>query len=239
MELDNSNLNTKSVSGVFVGNPLCFSDTALKLVEAEFQFMACVRTAAVNDLLLMGTARADAARLIVIDESMLDDLIKVFPKLREAFPMAIFVLAYRRTEIAVSFVSQLHENPSWGDVGFLPMNKNMDCWLSVVRLLASGECYHPVELFTHKPPLPASDKGSKSDQPDINAPPVAEAVNLTARELQVLKSAASGMQNKNIADELELSQHTVKLHMHHIIAKLGVHNRTEAANWFHGRNHGI
>ncbi len=51
----------------------------------------------------------------------------------------------------------------------------------------------------------------------------------------MLKSAAGGKQNKLIADELKLSQHTVKLHMHHVIAKLGVHNRTEAAIWFLGQ----
>lgn len=55
---------------------------------------------------------------------------------------------------------------------------------------------------------------------------------MTERELQVLESAAQGKQNKIIAEELNLSQHTVKLHMHHVIAKLGVHNRTEAAIWY-------
>uniref|UniRef100_UPI000ADF3935 response regulator transcription factor n=1 Tax=Aestuariivita boseongensis TaxID=1470562 RepID=UPI000ADF3935 len=52
---------------------------------------------------------------------------------------------------------------------------------------------------------------------------------LTRREAQVLRLVAKGKQNKIIAEELNLSEHTVKLHIHHVIAKLGVHNRTEAA----------
>ena len=44
---------------------------------------------------------------------------------------------------------------------------------------------------------------------------------------------ASGQPNKIIAGQLNLSEHTVKLHIHRIIGKLGVTNRTEAAIWYH------
>ena len=49
-----------------------------------------------------------------------------------------------------------------------------------------------------------------------------------ARELQILAMVARGLQNKLIAAALGLSEHTVKIHLHNIITKLGVHNRTEA-----------
>lgn len=52
---------------------------------------------------------------------------------------------------------------------------------------------------------------------------------LTVRELEVLAMVARGHQNKIIAADLGLSEHTVKIHIHNIIRKLGVHNRTEAA----------
>ncbi len=48
----------------------------------------------------------------------------------------------------------------------------------------------------------------------------------------MLELVSHGLQNKTIAAELSLSEHTVKLHMHHIIGKLGVRNRTEATVWF-------
>jgi DNA-binding NarL/FixJ family response regulator len=50
---------------------------------------------------------------------------------------------------------------------------------------------------------------------------------LTAREWQVVKSAALGMQNKEIARQLGLSEHTVKNYLFRVFEKLGVSNRVE------------
>lgn len=51
---------------------------------------------------------------------------------------------------------------------------------------------------------------------------------LTARETEVLELVASGLSNKQIADELGISAHTVKFHVNAILGKLDVHSRTEA-----------
>jgi DNA-binding NarL/FixJ family response regulator len=51
---------------------------------------------------------------------------------------------------------------------------------------------------------------------------------LTPRELSVLRLVALGMGNKQIAGELGISTHTVKYHLASLLAKLGVHSRTEA-----------
>lgn len=51
---------------------------------------------------------------------------------------------------------------------------------------------------------------------------------LTARETEVLELVASGLSNKQIAEELKISAHTVKFHVNAILAKLDVHSRTEA-----------
>ncbi len=52
---------------------------------------------------------------------------------------------------------------------------------------------------------------------------------LTARELDVLALLAAGKTNRQIAANLHLSLSTVKTHLEHIIAKLGVSDRTQAA----------
>ncbi|MBA7650607.1 Transcriptional regulatory protein LiaR [subsurface metagenome] len=51
---------------------------------------------------------------------------------------------------------------------------------------------------------------------------------ITSRETEVLKLAARGMSNKDIADELFLSLRTVKAHLSNIFNKMGVGSRTEA-----------
>jgi two-component system nitrate/nitrite response regulator NarL len=52
---------------------------------------------------------------------------------------------------------------------------------------------------------------------------------LTGRERQILGYVAAGMSNKAIAKALGISHDTVKLHVRHILAKLGLSSRVEAA----------
>ncbi|MBE7707873.1 MAG: response regulator transcription factor [Cyanobacteria bacterium SIG27] len=53
--------------------------------------------------------------------------------------------------------------------------------------------------------------------------------NLTAREYEVLKLVVDGMSNQQIAQELNISEHTSKAHVCNIIQKLVVDDRTQAA----------
>lgn len=52
---------------------------------------------------------------------------------------------------------------------------------------------------------------------------------LTAREIQILKMLEMGLSNKEIADRLCITLHTVKNHVHSVLSKLGVSTRAEAA----------
>lgn len=57
----------------------------------------------------------------------------------------------------------------------------------------------------------------------------AEEVELTARQIEILQLAAQGLQNKEIAETLSVSEHTVKYHMSEILQRLQVKNRDQAA----------
>jgi len=52
---------------------------------------------------------------------------------------------------------------------------------------------------------------------------------LTAREREILEHLAQGLSNKAIARQLDISHDTVKLHVRHILAKLNLTSRVEAA----------
>jgi DNA-binding NarL/FixJ family response regulator len=51
---------------------------------------------------------------------------------------------------------------------------------------------------------------------------------LTAREVEVLRQVAGGNRNRDIAERLFISEETVKVHVKHIMDKLGASDRTEA-----------
>lgn len=67
-----------------------------------------------------------------------------------------------------------------------------------------------------------------SGKPKKNARASKGANELTDRELEILKLMADGKANKEIANELDLSDKTIKNHIHHIFRKLNVTDRTKA-----------
>ena len=56
-------------------------------------------------------------------------------------------------------------------------------------------------------------------------------VELTPTELKVVQFVARGMANREIADELKVSQRTIESHVSNMLGKTGLHNRTELARW--------
>jgi len=54
---------------------------------------------------------------------------------------------------------------------------------------------------------------------------------LTQREIEILALVAVGARNEEVADELCISPHTVKSHLHNIFKKIDVPNRLQAALW--------
>lgn len=119
--------------------------------------------------------------------------------------------------------------------GVLPMNLQLDIWLSIVRLMLCGGEYFPPHMFRlHRereanPQISERASGLQQHRGTTTNRLISA---LTAREVQILEMVARGLQNKTIAAKFSLSEHTVKIHLHNIIAKLGVHNRTEAAARF-------
>lgn len=63
----------------------------------------------------------------------------------------------------------------------------------------------------------------------FNAPP-RQGADLSEREQTVLRLLAAGLSNDQITDQLSISRNTVRHHVHNILAKLGVTNRTEAVS---------
>ena len=69
---------------------------------------------------------------------------------------------------------------------------------------------------------------AKRDEEDADRAQEVPAPRLTEREMQVLKLVARGMNNRDIAKELFISENTVKNHVRNILEKLQIHSRMEA-----------
>jgi DNA-binding NarL/FixJ family response regulator len=66
----------------------------------------------------------------------------------------------------------------------------------------------------------------REPSPTVDATPGSE--HLTAREVEILRLIARGHRNKQVAAQLNISEHTVKFHISSVMAKLGARTRTEA-----------
>jgi NarL family two-component system response regulator YdfI len=79
-----------------------------------------------------------------------------------------------------------------------------------------------------QPFFPGGDEIQGIRAESSNPAQLSPAEHLTAREGEVLRLVALGQGNKEIAAQLNVSEHTVKFHVSSVLAKLGARSRTEA-----------
>ena len=107
-----------------------------------------------------------------------------------------------------------------GASGYLLKSATRDELLSALRAAAKGET-----IWTRDELRRVSGTLTKAPSAtDCETP-------LTKREGEVLKQLALGLTNKEIALALSISYETVKEHVQHILRKIGVSDRTQAAVW--------
>ncbi|MGZ9164539.1 MAG: response regulator [Anaerolineales bacterium] len=138
---------------------------------------------------------------------------------------AIEKLRDDQPEIAVVILTTFNEDDLMfrglqaGARGYLLKDTDRTTLFNTIRAAARGETLLKPEIMARllsRTNEPAS--GSKSNEP----------VNLTDRELEVLKSVAHGERSKEIAFQLGISERTVKAHLASIYNKLGVDSRAAA-----------
>lgn len=209
----------------FIGSAYSFTDSMMRMIEAEFGDVELRRSSRLSELRQRNPSERDKARLVVVEEALARDLVDRLATYREVAGAAGLVLAYHDCGKAREVFARFYPSDQKPPLLFLPMKASIDVWTSVLKLLFFGEAFLPQELVT----APA-DKG-------FVRPPTDDTGwrKLTAREKQVLAMVSDGKRNKVIAGDLGLSEHTVKLHLHHIFGKIGVKNRTGATRWYLSR----
>jgi DNA-binding NarL/FixJ family response regulator len=107
-----------------------------------------------------------------------------------------------------------------GASGYVLKSCTRDHLLQAIRTTASGESAWTRDELRRVTGALATPRLAA----DVEVP-------LTQRESEVLKQLAMGLTNKEIANTLHISYETVKEHVQHILRKIGVSDRTQAAVW--------
>ncbi len=119
---------------------------------------------------------------------------------------------------------RLFEAIRHGGKGYLLKNMRTSQLLEMLRGIMQGEAAISRKMATRLFDEFSKMRSQLASQQPINA----ENVLLTSRELEVLRLAAGGSSNQEIARDLVISLSTVKNHMRNILSKLQLKNRREA-----------
>jgi len=196
------------------------------LVASHVRFyreaLAQVLEKAREQMILVGVAESAAAAIEQINR-LTPEIALLDMAMSDAFAVArqlgrtpgacrIVALGMAESEAEVLNVAQ------WGIAGYVTRDASIADMLQAIEATARGEVHCSPKiagsLFRRIATLSSTNRGTPSA--------------LTARESQILRLLQQGMSNKMISRSLGIELPTVKNHVHSILAKLGLHRRTEA-----------
>jgi two-component system nitrate/nitrite response regulator NarL len=188
------------------------SGTAINIV-AEAQRIADV------DQILAGRA-ADLVLVDVVEFG--DELADSLRELKSSRPVLKIVML---TDVLDG--QQLSASLAAGVDGYLMKEISYDALLQSLQLVMVGEKVFPTELATllvnGTPAPPRAGRRFVSEEVRERG--------LSERETQILQCLAQGDSNKIIANRLEITEATVKVHVKSLLRKIQANNRTQAAIW--------
>ena len=116
--------------------------------------------------------------------------------------------------------ADLYDAVKNGASGYLLKDSSIDEVAQAIRVVADGQSLISPSMAIKL--LDEFKQMSRSDRQQVPTP------RLTDRELEVLKLVAQGLNNREIAKRLFISENTVKNHVRNILEKLQLHSRMEA-----------
>jgi len=197
--------------------------TTVALIEDQQVLAGAIQRslAALPDLRLVGTATSLEDGVALVDRSAPDVLVSDFrladgdipDRLREILERspATKVLVFTGWPDESSFLEAMAAGAS----GFVDKSAPFEDFIDAIRRVASGEVVVAPRF------LPALTRRATSPK---------DATALSRRELEVLQLLSEGRSTAEVAEELILSVNTVRNHITHLMAKLGVRSRLEAVN---------
>jgi len=168
-----------------------------------------------------GVAATELAATTVPDVILMDvrmpkrSGIEACLSIKEAAPTARIIMLTVSDEEA-----DLYDAVKNGASGYLLKDSSIDEVAQAIRVVADGQSLISPSMAIKL--LDEFKQMSRSDRQQVPSP------RLTDRELEVLKLVAQGLNNREIAKRLFISENTVKNHVRNILEKLQLHSRMEA-----------
>ncbi len=150
--------------------------------------------------------------------------VDALPALREAAPKArVLMLTVSEDE------QDLGTALKAGAAGYLLKTIEGDALATAIARVMRGESVVAPEMTSKL--VSAFQNGGAAPQPATPAPSPAQALlgQLSPRERDILRGIARGASNKEIGTELGIAETTVKIHVQHVLRKLDVSTRVQAA----------
>lgn len=161
-------------------------------------------------------AQATAPDVVLLDVRMPKRSgIEACKAIKEAVPSAKILMLTSSDEEA-----DLYEAVKSGAAGYLLKDSSLAEVNNAVRLVADGQ-----SLISPSMAAKLIHEFKAMSRPNPEQGP---GLKLTERELEVLRAVATGMNNREIAQALFISENTVKNHVRNILEKLQLHSRMEA-----------
>jgi DNA-binding NarL/FixJ family response regulator len=162
-------------------------------------------------------ARDERPDLILLDIAMPGGGIEATREIVKSYPkVKIVMLTVREDRATVNAALRA------GARGYIVKGVEGPELVSTLRLIHSGQYYVTPALAAQ---LLAENEGSASRSSTTSG----SVAKPTAREQQIITLVGDGLSNQEIAEELALTESTIKHHMTRILQKLGLRNRTEVA----------
>lgn len=154
--------------------------------------------------------------LILMDVQMPDmDGLEATRLIKLRFPYVMIVMVTVSDD-----VTYLFEALKQGAQGYLLKNLSPSTWLEYLRAIVSDDAPLTKELaYRILQEFPAPRSQDVPDNP------------LTSRELEILQWVSAGYTNREIADQLGISDQTVKNHLKNILQKLQLDNRVQLTRY--------
>ncbi len=168
-----------------------------------------------------GIAATDLATSMAPDVVLLDvrmprrSGIEACRAIKEANPSAKVIMLTVSDEEA-----DLYEAVKGGAAGYLLKDSSIEEVAQGIRVVADGQ-----SLISPSMAVKLIDEFKQMSKPERSQVP---GLRLTERELEVLRLVATGMNNREIAKQLFISENTVKNHVRNMLEKLQLHSRMEA-----------